>query len=343
MKADEEGFYYPSIDASKCRHCGKCASVCPVMLKPAATDVKKEPRVYAAWSLDEEVRYDSTSGGVFTELAKAVLLQNGYVAGARYNNRHLVEHTLIDRMEDIPLLRQSKYIQSETKDTFNKIEAVLQTGKQVLFVGTPCQCAGLNAFLRKSYDNLILCDFICRGVNSPKVYSKYLEELESEYGSRVRRVWFKNKSYGWNEFGTKIVFDDGQEYFRSRDEDPFMYGYIKKDLNLYMRPSCGQCGFKGISRPVDITLGDFWGVKFDDYTDIEHGVSAVMLHSIKGIVWFDKISSQLFYEEKQTGDIIPFNPCLTKAAGRGIKSSAFYTIINTSRFSEAISHIDMED
>ncbi|MEW5954328.1 MAG: Coenzyme F420 hydrogenase/dehydrogenase, beta subunit C-terminal domain [Bacillota bacterium] len=337
MKADEEGFSCPSVDISICSNCGNCATYCPAIYPPIVPESQQEPQVYAAWSLDEEVRYNSTSGGIFTELAKAVLQQKGYVTGARYTDRHLVEHALIDRKEDIATLRQSKYVQSETKDIYKKVEKALQTEKPVLFVGTPCQCAGLKVFLQKPYQNLIFCDFICRGVNSPKVYLKYLEELESEYGSRIKQVWFKNKIYGWNNFCTKIIFEDGQEYLGGRDTDPFMYGYIKKNLNLYMRPSCGQCQFKGIKRPVDITLGDFWGVKLrkNNYST-DCGVSMLMVHSEKGKNFFDILKPALYYEVHSLEDVGTFNMCLLNSASQSDTRNKFWVNINNNPFSKVI-------
>ena len=333
MRPDEEGFLYPYVDASTCNSCGNCVSCCPVIYPPVVPANQKEPQVYAAWSLNEDVRYNSTSGGVFSELAKVVLLQNGYVVGARYNDKHLVEHAIVDREEDIDLLRQSKYVQSETKDIFKKVEIALQRGKLVLFVGTPCQCSGLKVFLQKQYDKLILCDFICRGANSPKVYLKYLQELEEQHNSRVRQVWFKNKTYGWNQFCTKIIFKDGQEYLGGRDTDPFMYGYIKKGLNLYMRPSCGKCKFKGIKRPSDMTLGDFWGVKLRETSDnMNLGVSMIMLHTKKGKNVFDTLKPFLYYEEHMLEETLPFNTCMLNSARQSDMRNKFWEDIHNNKF-----------
>ena len=340
MNADTEGFVYPRVDASLCSSCEICTMHCPVLNPPKPYENQMDPQVYAAWSLDEEVRYNSTSGGIFTELAKTVLNQNGFVAGARYNDRHLVEHAVIDRVEDIPLLRQSKYVQSETKDIYTQVETALRTGRPVMFVGTPCQCAGLRVLLRKPYENLLLCDFICRGVNSPLVYLKYLEELECQYGSRIKQVWFKNKTYGWNKFGTKIIFEDGQEYFGGRDTDPFMYGYIKRGLNLYMRPSCGQCRFKGVKRSVDITLGDFWGVKLHGSSDnTDAGVSVLMIHSSKGQDLFKCLSNVIYFEKHTLEEVIMHNDCLINSPNIRKGSKDFYLELYDNGFNKAIKQL----
>jgi len=235
--------------------------------------------------------------------------------GARYRSDHLVEHALIRKKEEIEQLRQSKYVQSDIGFVFREVKNELKNGKPLLFAGTPCQCAGLRSFLEKDYENLYLCDFICRGVNSPLVYLKYLNELEERYGSKVKRVWFKNKTFGWNNFATKIIFEDGQEYIADRETDPFMLGYIKSKTTLYMRESCYQCKFKGVSRPVDITLGDFWGVEkqFSD-VDTKNGISVVLVHSEKGKKLFDKIGKMIFSIESDVTNVILSNKCILKCA-----------------------------
>lgn len=324
MRADERGFLHPIIDSERCIQCRKCVQICPVIHNIQKVRVEKSdslPEVYAAWSLDESIRYKSTSGGVFTELAREILRQGGCVIGARYSNRFLVEHTLIECEQEVELLRQSKYVQSETKDIYKQAKKQLDMGKMTLFVGTPCQCAALRSFLGKEYEELLLCDFICRGVNSPLIFRTYLDELEERYDSKVKQVWFKNKTYGWNKFGTKIIFENGQEYFGSRNEDDFMYGFIRKNLNLYMRSSCNDCCFKGVQRPVDITLGDFWGIRAEEEKDL--GVSVVMLHTEHGRTFFQKLNS-VMYQRKSVDDVIRGNSCLVESARASKITDAFW-------------------
>lgn len=341
--ADSEGFLCPSVDKDKCVNCGKCVRVCPILNKKESGSIF-EPECYAAWSNDDNIRFQSTSGGVFTHLAEVVIERGGAVVGARYRSDNLVEHAVIHKKEDIEQLRQSKYVQSEIGFVFRDMKKELENGKPLLFAGTPCQCAGLKAFLEKDYENLLLCDFICRGVNSPLVYMKYLSELEERYGSKVKRVWFKNKTFGWNNFATKIIFEDGQEYIADRETDPFMLGYIKSKTTLYMRESCYQCRFKGIERLVDITLGDFWGIeKKHSDIDIRNGVSAVIVYSEKGKMIFNNIDRRISRIECYVYDVVLSNKCITKSAETIPKEnrSIFKKNMRDSKkiFSEIISEI----
>lgn len=308
MQSDTEGFLQPFINKELCNNCGVCYDVCPAY-KPKAIG-SYSPSCYAAWSTDENIRFNSTSGGVFTHLALAVLEQGGAVIGARYRDDHLVEHAIIYNSTELASLRQSKYVQSEIGYIYREVEKNLNLGRLLLFVGTPCQCAGLKSFLNKEYSNLILCDFICRGVNSPMVYRSYLNELEYKYNSKIKRVWFKNKTFGWNKFATKVIFENGDEYVADRETDPFMLGYIKSHLSLYMRRSCYRCNYKGISRSVDITLGDFWGVeRVLDGTDTSKGVSAVVTHTNAGEKLLHSCNA-LEIHEKHIDDLILNNNCI---------------------------------
>jgi hypothetical protein len=196
----------------------------------------------------------------------------------------------------------------------------------------------LKSYLGREFDNLYLCDFICRGVNSPLVYKKYLRELELRYGSAIKQVWFKNKTYGWNNFGTKIIFENGSEYFEGRDSDAFMFGYIKQNLNLYMRRCCGNCEFKGVNRPVDITLGDFWGIKLNGgERETSGGVSAVLIQSDKGRLLFDRIGERIFREEHTVEEVLKGNVCVTESSTRSEeKSKEFFERLNSKGFFEAI-------
>jgi coenzyme F420-reducing hydrogenase beta subunit len=341
MIDDKKGFDYPSINYNTCTGCNACKEVCPVFepsYKMSKIEFKRS--VYAAWSLDCGIRYNSTSGGIFSELANFILNKGGVVVGAKYNDLNAVEHCLINQHNEIIYLRQSKYIQSKINNTFKEIEIALNNDLYVLFVGTPCQCAGLKSYLSRNYDKLFVCDFICRGVNSPTVYQAYLDELEENHNSKVERVWFKNKQYGWNQFGTKIIFENGDEYFSNRDEDPFMFGFIKRNLNLYLRPSCHECVFKGIQRDVDITLADFWGVKLKtSKDDTSNGVSMILNHSKKGEWLLSAIESNIFKEEKSIEEVLPHNSSLNQSVPKSILSGVFWDKFNDMKFSELIKYI----
>lgn len=335
MSPDSEGFVYPIVNEKQCVQCGLCQKTCPPLNNYKNEDNFKNPEVYAAWSLDEDIRRNSTSGGIFSELAREVLENNGCVVGARYTENHMVEHCMINTVEDLEKLRQSKYSQSDIGLVYREIRRCLIDGKKVLFCGTPCHCAGLTSYLQRKYDNLIVCDFICRGINSPKTYTKYLEMLEKKYKSKIEKVIFKNKTYGWNQFATLIKFKNGEQYLQDRNHDLFMKGYIKH--NFYMRLSCHECKFKTMPRVSDITLGDFWGIgQTRPHLDEDKGTSVVFINSTKGRNIFDSIKKNIFFEQCAFEEAKNGNPYILNPVSKNPNRAKFLKDLDRLPFDRCI-------
>ena len=309
MVEDSEGFKYPKVNKDKCINCGLCDRTCPIMNNKKKEGNFERPKVIAAYTKNNNIRLDSTSGGIFSELAKKIYQENGYVCGAIYNKEWGVEHFISHNIKDLDRLRSSKYLQSDINDVFSQIKILLEGGDKVLICGSPCQIAGLNNFLKKDYTNLITVDFICRGMNSPKIFKGYIKYLEEKYKSKAIKVKFKNKIHGWHNFSTKIDFENGKSYIGGRYEDSYMRGYLKS--NAFMRPSCYNCKFKGLPRNADITLADFWGIeKINPKMDQDKGTSMMCINSRKGQALFDEIKENLVYEEITSEKVFNDNVCM---------------------------------
>jgi acetyltransferase-like isoleucine patch superfamily enzyme/coenzyme F420-reducing hydrogenase beta subunit len=270
-----------------------CEKACPVITPNKESAVRFEkPFVYAAYNRDENIRIDSTSGGIFSVLADKMFILNGYVGGAVYNENHTVKHIITNDRERLPELRSSKYLQSYTDTLYTDIKNLLKEGEKVLVCATPCQIAALYNVLGKDYDNLISCDFICRGVNSPKVFLSYMNMLERQYGAKATNIKFKAKKWGWHNFSMRVNFANGKEYCKDRWHDLFFIGYLQK--GNFARPSCYNCRFKGFPQKADITLADFWGIeKIDMRMDQDKGTSLVMINSEKGKQFFDLLKDKI--------------------------------------------------
>ncbi len=314
---DIEGFWYPKIDRNLCINCGLCEKICPVInienLKK--NDAEKPIKSFAAIHKNMRIRWDSTSGGAYTALAEGMLEQGGYISGAVYNDGFTGVHNYVtNKQEDLKALRSSKYLQSNAEGIFTEIKELLIKGEKVLACGTPCQMAALRSFLRKDYENLIIVDFICRGVNSPKVYRAYLDSLEKKYGSKVVYVKAKNKELGWRNLTRKVTFANGESYYGVLMEDDFRRGY---HTNVFCRPSCYDCRFKGFPRIADITIADFWGIeKVDPSLDNNVGTSMILLNSIKGVEYFKKIENKVEYSETSFEQFVEGNGALYKSLDR---------------------------
>ncbi len=278
MGKNDEGFLYPSLNKDNCIQCEACLVVCPALAE-IHFERFAQPTVYAAWSQDNTTRETSSSGGIFSELSLAVLGSEGVVYGAAFDKNLTLCHRRINSEGSLLPLKGSKYIQSSLTGIFTDVRKQLKRGIEVLFVGTPCQVAGLNNFLQKDYPLLLTCDVICHGVPSPGVFEKYIHELEQNHGAQVTNIQFRTKPQGWREFFVDIQFDNGtniQEYFA---QNLYMKGFL---ADIFLRPSCYQCKFSRIPRVADITLGDFWGIwDFRPKWDNDAGVTALLLNSTK--------------------------------------------------------------
>jgi glycosyltransferase involved in cell wall biosynthesis/coenzyme F420-reducing hydrogenase beta subunit len=277
MKLDAEGFLYPHINNVQCDNCEICRSVCP--FKRNASINKTLPAAYAAYNKDEKVRYNSSSGGVFGFLAYQTISQGGVVFGAAFNEKNELVHNCTENLEDLPKFFGSKYIQSIIGDTYNRVKIFLDGGRQVLFCGTPCQTEGLNAFLGKKYDNLLLLDFVCHGVPSPKVWAGCSEQYNE---LPIKSISFRDKSMGWEKSGqvVVVVVDDPQKGIVTHRVKLYGRGFLS---NYYLRPSCYNCKTKKLNRVSDITLADFWGInEIDPELNDDKGLSLLLVHSEKG-------------------------------------------------------------
>lgn len=316
FKTDQEGFWYPEVDPSKCVGCGMCEKVCPQL---HVEELKKNdfelPICYAAENKNMEVVFDSTSGGLFSALADRMYRDKGYVGGAIFNEDFSVREYISNDKEDLPKLRSSKYLQSNAEGFYRQIMDLLKQGEHVLVCGTPCQMAALRAYLRKDYENLIIVDFICRGVNSPKIWRKYLDSFEERYGSKVVYAKAKSKEYGWRNLTQKVVLEDGKAYYETRDTCNWSKGYLY--TNAYCRPSCYACQFKGFPRMADITIADFWGIEnVNQSLEKDLGTSLVMVNSKKGAEYFERVKPRINFVEAPFESILAGNPMLTASLGQ---------------------------
>lgn len=286
---DAGGFLYPSVDPSRCSNCGMCVKACPIIHANAIKEIpSEEPLAYAAIANDLSLRFDSTSGGVFSVLGSFMFDQNGFVGGAIWNDDFCVCQTLTNKRDDLTKLQSSKYIQSDARGFYSSIRDAIKSGRSVLIVGLPCQIAAVRAFLGKDYANLYTIDLICRSVGSPYYFQKYLRHQENLHSSKVVAIKQKDKGLGWRNLTTKLVFANGDIGYDPKRESLFMRAF---EANMISRPSCYDCKFKGFPRYSDLTLGDCWGAlqKLPDNMDNDLGTSVVLCHTAKGRALWDTI------------------------------------------------------
>lgn len=310
MESDADGFLYPVANPDICIECGLCHKVCPMGITEHGD--KQLIAIKAYKNPVDEVRLRSSSGGLFSKLAAATLNRGGVVCGAAFDTPLRVKHIVIDTLEQLPLLCGSKYLQSEIGDSYVEIRTLLESGREVLFSGTPCQVAGLISFLGKDYPNLMLVDFICHGVPSPEVWRACLFESLQKSGAdmeyRVNGVNFRDKRNGWKHYGVSLTLKhfNGtlKEIYEPASRNTFMKGFLN---DIYLRPSCYSCKFKAGYSGSDITLGDFWGIdRVNSLFDDDKGVSLVFINTYKGKDAF--ICNTEDCIDVSIDDVVKYNP-----------------------------------
>ena len=297
MHEDKEGFLQPKIDSSVCVECHKCEKVCPILNQEIIKD-DFETKAYAVINKDDEVRAQSSSGGIFFPLAKWVIEQGGVVFGARWNDKWEVVHDYAEDIEGVIAFMRSKYVQSVVGDTLRQAKQFLDAGRWVLYSGTPCQLGGLRAYLGKEYERLIQVDLICHGVPSPGVWRSYLKDYFGK--EKIVYINFRDKSEGWLGFRTAIKTTTSK-VCEGQMENPYFRGFL---TNVYLRDSCYNCHFRQYHRASDITLADYWGIdKIRPDMHDNKGTSAVFAHTEKGENVLLTMSSDL-YMIAQDGDAV---------------------------------------
>lgn len=349
MHGDKEGCLYPVVDMQKCVHCGLCEQVCPE-LKEIIKRMPNSPiKTFAAVNPDSNVRRESSSGGVFSLLAEKIISEGGVVFGARMSADGTVEHCCVENFNEIRLFRGSKYVQSRIGKCYGLAKQYLDSGRKVLFSGTPCQIAGLRGFLRKDYSNLIMVDFVCHGVPAPMVWRKYLKTISRLSGASRKNsvsasslktlsyesMSFRDKRNGWKKYGFRLPIaaskggrntvstsyksDEFYEYFAS---NKYMQMFLS-DLSL--RPSCYDCPSKGRLSGSDITIGDFWGIeKIHPEIDDDLGMSLVMINTRKGNEFYTECGAESW--EKNYSDAVRYNPAIECSAVRPAYRDLFMVI-----------------
>lgn len=330
MVEDEEGFSYPAVNQKDCIECGLCIKVCPILESPTLkNESNTRTLAFASQHKEDGIRADSSSGGAFSLFANRILMNGGLVFGSTLDENLRAVHIGIENKNDLERLRGSKYIQSKIGEVYSEIHEALKNGREVLFVGTPCQAAGLYTFLRKKkYDNLYIVDFACHGVPSPKIFESYIKSEEQKKGSKVTGFKFRNKDHGWSQtglqLGTKLEFEDGTELRKyPAFMDTFMNGFLD---DIYLMPACYDCKFKFVPKEFsDFTIADFWGVnKIAPEMNDKKGTSLILINTEKGKRFWNDIKDDSLFQEVDLNKAINSNKPLIKTTKMNPKRSQFF-------------------
>lgn len=295
MKPDRLGFKYPEVDMDRCVDCGICVRVCA--FKPLKDRIT--PEAYAARHKDVDQVRNSTSGAAFIAFSDYILEGGGVVYGASYDGHFRVSHKRVADKHSREGLRKSRYVQSDMGDVFRQVREDLRGGLRVLFTGTPCQVSGLKSYIGCTHsDNLYLLDIVCHGVPSPKVWEEYVLWQEKRHGEKVHDVEFRDKSFGWRSAVESFDFGSGKIFSKS-------YNYLFYE-HLTLRESCSVCPYADVSRPSDLTMGDYWrkDKTCPDFASDGLGCSLILCHTEKGRKLLEAVEESMYFVKTD------LEPCL---------------------------------
>lgn len=311
MQRNSEGFTYPNINENICIKCGKCMGVCN---KASDKEIFAKPiEIYAAVNKDKENLLKSSSGGVFSVIVEYILSQNGMIAGCIFDENLIARHIVTDKQDLINKMQGSKYVQSDITHVYCQIASLLKEGRKILFTGTPCQIAGLKAYLGNIPENLITIDLVCHGVPSPGLLEKHIKWRQDKLKGKITGLSFRDKSRinKGTYYLMKLCCEDKTKYIYSW-EDPYFQAFLQgQDL----RESCYRCPYAKIERAGDITLADYWTApNLHPSLNCKNGVSLLLINTSNGqkIIFsvekkLDLIPSVIDEAVKSQGNLI--HPC----------------------------------
>ncbi len=327
MEKNPQGFLYPVIDQSLCIHCKKCEQVCPKL----GTDVSNapEPACYAARAQDD-VRAISSSGGIFTLLARWVLAQGGIVCGAAMEADYHVHHICVSDEAGLERLRKSKYVQSDTEHVYREIAQYLKQGRTVLFTGCPCQVAAARKYFAKA-QNIYYVDILCHGTPSQQMWQDYIHENFDL--NKVKSIDFRNKKNGWRSDQLYVRWNDGSSSTIPWPESAYEEGFQR---NISLRDGCEDCEFGGHQRQGDLTIGDFWRVEqYDPQLNDRKGTSVILVNNGTGQKMLEAITPELLDLTPTPIQAARFNRLNTKVSAHPQKER-FKTLYPGHSFSTAV-------
>lgn len=325
------GFYYPVVDKEKCTNCGLCGKVCQYNKQGEGKREDFTVSVYAAWNKDEELVSKSSSGAIFPTVAKYVISSGGVVFGARFTEDFSVVIDCAETFEDCFPFRKSKYVFSNTMDSYSRVLKYLKDGRLVLFTGSPCQVSGLLSFLGKKWDNLITMDFVCHGFPSELVLKSFIKQMEAENESKVVKLDFRHKKENDDTPYLLMDYENGKSHVLPLSDSLYGQTYF---CHIPIMPACNKCLYTKTERVSDFTVGDFQGVK-EVFPEGHHlgGTSVLLINTAKGEEVFSQIKDELTLRKADMNKATAHNPPLRIQAGYNPLSKRFMKAIRKKSFS----------
>ena len=313
--------YNAVIDPTLCVNCGQCEQVCP----------NNEPIQAVApilwqqgWATDTKVRENASSGGVASALAISIVEAGGVCCLCNFRDGNF-GFSFAQTVADILTLSGSKYVKSNPTGAYREIRRYLSEGKKVLFIGLPCQVAGVKKYIGDS-DLLYTVDLICHGTPSPQLLRMFLSEKGRDVKA-FHNIKFRKKANFY-------VSDQYEGVDPPSVRDRYTLAFLR---SLDYTENCYHCQYACVERCSDITLGDSWGSTLPQ-SEIDRGVSLVLAMTEKGTGLLEQ--SALHLEAVDRDRAIEYNRQLKHPSVRPADREAFFFRLKRDhRFDRAVASV----
>ena len=302
---NKSGEFLPHIDYDKCIGCNLCKRVCQVNEKVQLKDIQK---CFAAWRKNNKKRERSASGGIGTAFAEKIIENDGIVYSAMLDDNEEVSICRITNSTDLNKIQGSKYVYSYVKNTYLEVKQDLESGKQILYIGLPCQIAGLyNSLKGGEYPNLITVDIICHGSVSQLLWKEHVEYLQKKASFSYDNFSFRSNK--WDENYHLCFHENGKTVLNlSSWEDEYFTGFLNGSI---LRDSCYHCEYKQKKRVGDISIGDFIGLNKTELQTADNGnTSVILVNSQKGESFVLSNREEIELVEREINEAVDNGPSL---------------------------------
>jgi len=285
----EKGIYEPEIIDKKCTNCKLCLKVCPgheidfkdLNQEIFGTDaedilVGNYLNSYTGYSTDHEIRYNSSSGGLATQLL-IFALEEGLIDGAlvtrmKRDNPLEPEPFIARTKEEIIEASRSKYCPNPANIA---LQEILQSdgNERIAVVGLPCHIHGIRKaekINKKLGKKIVLHLGIFCSINRNFLSQEYLLKKLNIDRNDILKIDYRGK--GWMGDMT-ITLKNGCEKSCSYQT------YWRDILNLYFIPTrCTLCSDQ-FCELSDISFGDIW---LPEYRSDKIGTSVIISRTETG-------------------------------------------------------------
>lgn len=340
MQPDDLDALHPVVDESICINCGLCEKTCP---NNRELSYKLPHKVLAAWSNDNEVRRTSASGGIACELYHYWIKNGGVATGVVFDRDEGCHFILLENESDIKAVQNSKYTFSDTAGIYKVVKQKLQAGISVLFIGVPCQVAGLYGFLKKEYDNLTAVDIICHGMPPATYLEQHIKSIEDKKKEYTCQLFFRDPKYYTYTFTFTLKNNNGKEFYNKKvlTHDNYQLGYHRA---LIYRENCYSCNYAREERISDLTIGDFSGLgRFAPFEYDKHNVSCILENTDKGSALLKKLNGALSMFERPACEAFEVEKQLKSPSVKHSRRSIFEKVYRKTRNYELASNIALKE